>query len=130
MKNYLGRLVLLVKDYDEATNFYERNFGFTKMFDTTTDVGQRFLHIGTHALDSMGIWFIKADGKQQLERIGNQTNRQPTMVIYTTSLEELYQKLKTNGVKITVEPVITPNYKFLHCDDLYGNEIVVVEVQE
>jgi len=44
------------------------------------------------------------------------------MVIYTTSLEELFQKLKTNGVKITVEPVITPGYKFLHCHDLYGNE--------
>jgi len=38
MKNYLGRIVLLVKDYDEATNFYETNFGFKKMFDTTTDV--------------------------------------------------------------------------------------------
>ncbi|HTE34324.1 MAG TPA: VOC family protein [Chryseolinea sp.] len=130
MKNYLGRIVILVKDYEEATSFYESNFGFEKMFDTTTHVGQRFLHIGTHALDSMGIWFLKADGKQQRELIGNQTGGQPTMVIYTTSLEELHQKLKNNKVKITVDPVITPEYKFFHCCDLYGNEIVVVEKKE
>ncbi len=130
MKNYLGRIVLLVNDYDEATNFYEDNFGFKKMYDVTTDVGQRFLHIGTDPLDSMGIWFIKADGKQQADRIGNQTSQQPAMVIYTTALEELYIKLKGNGVTIHVEPVITPDYKFLHCRDLYGNEIVVVEIKE
>lgn len=130
MKNYLGRIVLLVKDYEEATTFYENNFGFKKMFDVTTDVGQRILHIGTDPMDSLGIWFLKADSKQQQASIGNQTAGQPAMIIYTTSIEELHEKLKRNSVKITVAPVTTPEYKFFHCCDLYGNEIVVVEITE
>ena len=42
MRNYLGRIVLLVEDYEKSANFYEKNFGFTRFFDVTTDVGQRF----------------------------------------------------------------------------------------
>lgn len=130
MKNYLGRIIILIEDYEEASAFYEQNFGFKRIFDVTTDVGQRFLHIGTDPIDTLGIWFLKADSKEQKERVGDQTCGQPTMVIYTTSLEELYRKLKENNVKIKIEPVWTPGYKFLHCFDLYGNEIVVVEIQE
>jgi predicted enzyme related to lactoylglutathione lyase len=128
MKNYLGRIIVLVHDDEEAFAFYAKNFGFTTLFDVTTDVGQRFLHIGTDPGDSLGIWFLKAEGKEQLARVGNQTSGQPAMVIYTTSLQELYQQLKGNNVKIKTEPVFTPGYSFLHCFDLYGNEIVVVEV--
>ena len=130
MKNYLGRIILLVNDYEAAASFYESNFGFTKIYDVTTDVGQRFLHMGTDPLDALGIWFLKGDSKEQRERVGNQTSGQPTMVIYTTELETLFQKLKSNEVKIKVEPVLTPEYKFFHCFDLYGNEIVVVEIKD
>lgn len=38
MRNYLGRIVLLVEDYEKSANFYEKNFGFTRFFDVTTDV--------------------------------------------------------------------------------------------
>ena len=128
MKNYLGRIIVLVHDYEAAFAFYAKNFGFTTLFDVTTDVGQRFLHIGTDTVDSLGIWFLKAEGKEQLARVGNQVGGQPAMVIYTTSLQDLYQQLKANDVKIKTEPVFTPGYSFLHCFDLYGNEIVVVEI--
>jgi len=130
MKNYLGRIIILVNDYEEASLFYEQNFGFKRMYDVTTDVGHRFLHIGTDPKDSFGIWFLKADGKVQRERVGDQTHGQPTMVIYTTSLDELYEKLIANKVSIHVKPVRTPDYKYFHCLDLYGNEIVVVEIKD
>lgn len=129
MKNYLGRIVLLIEDYEKAAGFYEMNFDFKILFDETTDVGQRFLHMGNHSSDPLGIWFLKAETKEQRERIGNQTSGQPTIVIYTTSLEELFKKLTENNVKIKIAPVFTAQYKFLHCFDLYGNEIVVVEIE-
>lgn len=125
MKNTLGRIILLVKDYEDALNFYEMNFGFKKIFDSTTDQGQRYLHIGTEPSGSFGIWLLKSDNNPH---IGNQTNGQPTMVIYTSAIVELYEKLKSNNVTIKVEPVIAPAYKFFHCLDLYGNEIVIVEL--
>lgn len=129
MRNYLGRIVLLVEDYEKSANFYEKNFGFTRFFDVTTDVGQRFLHIGSKPSDSLGIWFLKADTKKQKERVGNQTAEQPTMVIYTQELETLYERLKNNNVRFKTDVIKTPEYSFFHCFDLDGNEIIVTELQ-
>ena len=129
MKNYLGRVVLLVDDYEKASSFYENNFGFVRLFDVATDVGQRFLHIGPESKKEMGIWFLKAEGSEQKERIGNQTIGQPTLVIYTDDLEAQYNKMLANNVKIKVEPVTTPEYSFFHCYDSSGNELIVTQLK-
>lgn len=129
MKNYLGRIVLLVEDYEKSAAFYETNFGFKRMFDVTTDVGQRFLHIGNDPLDALGIWFLKADTKTQKERIGNQTGEQPAMVIYTTAIGELFNRLKDSTVKLKTAIISTPEYAFFHCYDFDGNEIIVTELK-
>ena len=70
------------------------------MFDVTTDVRQRFLQMGSDPLDTLGIQVLTADSKEQKALVGKQTGGQPTRVIYTTALEEEYQKLKENSVKI------------------------------
>jgi len=130
MKNYPGRIILLVDDYEKAIAFYEQNFNFKKMYDVSTDVGQRFLHMGADPADPFGIWFLKADTKEQKARIGNQTAGQPTLVIYTTELQKLYDRVRKNNVTIKVEPVLTPEYSFFHCLDIFGNEIVIVALNE
>lgn len=128
MKSYLGRTIILVKDYGEAFRFYKKNFGFGAIFDYTTEAGDRYLHIGTDPQDSCGIWFLEAQTDEQKQRVGNQTAGMPTMVIYTTSLEEQYDKLKANEVQIVKEPVRQAQFKYLHCLDLYGNELIITEL--
>lgn len=128
MKNYLGRMVLLVEDYEKSSKFYEENFGFSRTYDVTTDVGQRFLHIGSEGHDGLGIWFLKADTSAQKERVGNQTGEQPAMVIYTTEIEGIYNRLKQNKTKFKTEIVNTPEYSFFHCFDIDGNEIIVTQL--
>ena len=127
MHNHIGRIVLLVDDYDAAQNFYKTNFGFETLYEMTTPEGQRFLHIGTKDPHATGIWFIKAEGDAK-ERVGKQTAGEPVMVIYTTSIDKVYEKLQQNQVRIKTDPVIRSEFKFLHCFDLYGNEIIVVEL--
>ncbi len=99
IKNYLGRMVLLLNDYETAAGFYEKNFGFRRLFDQTTEDGQRFLHIGDKE-NNFGIWFLKAEGKEQEQLVGNQTGGQPTLVVNTSNIHELLEKMKSNEVKI------------------------------
>lgn len=128
MELCLGRIIVLVSDYDEAFEFYERVLLCKKFFDITEN-GQRFLHIGLNANDKAGIWFLKPQTEEQKLRIGNQTGGQPVFVIYTDSLEEFYNHLINENVKIVREPVEIPEYKYFHFLDLYGNEIVMVEMK-
>ena len=128
MELSFGRIIILVNDYDEAFEFYERVLLCKKFFDITEN-SQRFIHIGLNANDKSGIWFLKAETEEQRSRVGNQTAGQPLFVIYTDSMHEFYLHLVNENVRIVKEPVEIPEYKFFHFLDLYGNEIVMVEMK-
>ena len=128
MQTSLGRMILLVDDYEKALSFYETNFFCKKLYDSVTPDGQRYLHIGFSENESIGIWFLQAGSPEQKERIGKQTGGQPTFVIYTDDIEKLYAHLILNEVKIIEKLVTAPGSKFFHCLDLYGNRITVVEL--
>jgi len=128
MQTKLGRVIILVNDYDEAYQFYQKNFFCKKIFESATPDGQRFLHIGFTESDSVGIWFLHADTTEQKAKVGKQTAGQPTLVIYTDECERLYKHLQNNGVTIIEKPVTTPDSKFFHCLDLYGNRLTIVEL--
>lgn len=128
MKTELGRIVILVNDYDEAFDFYEKNLGCKKFFDLTDERGLRFLHVGFNSESNAGIWFLKPETEEQSKRVGNQTAGQPVFVLYTDSFEELIEKLMQNKVNIIREPEITPDSMSLNFLDLYGNEIVLVQL--
>ncbi|UUC44271.1 VOC family protein [Flavobacterium cerinum] len=128
MKVSLGRVILLVEDYDKAFDFYRRNFFCKKLYDATMPDGQRYVHIGFSDNDTVGIWLLKADNPVQSALIGKQTGGQPTIVIYTNNCEDLYSYVKSNNVEIIEELMITPESTFFHCRDLYGNRLTVVEL--
>ncbi len=126
----MGRVVILVKDYDTAFGFYEKNFFCKKLYDETTPNGQRFLHIKFPQDDGLGIWFLKSESDEQKLAVGKQTAGQPTIVLYTDEIESLYTHLKRNDVRIIEDLTITEESKFFHCLDLYDNRITVVQLME
>lgn len=128
MKTSLGRVVILVDDYDKAFDFYEKNFFCKKIFDQTTAEGKRYLQVAFSKDGDMGIWFLKAETEAEGKAIGNQTAGHPVLVIYAKKIEELYRHVKNNGVRI-IEPLLsTPKSKFFHCLDIFGNRLTVIEL--
>jgi predicted enzyme related to lactoylglutathione lyase len=128
IKTHIGRLIILVENYEDALKFYTVNFDCRVLVDYTTPEGQRFLHIGFDESSATGIWFLKTGDNPANKKIGNQTNGEPTFVLYTNALQALHEKLVKNNVKVKQAPVYTNDYSFFHCYDLYGNEIVVAEL--
>lgn len=130
MNIHFGRMVLLVHDYDEALDFYTKNFGCRVLFDQDSSFGLRYLHVGFGNDDKAGIWLLKAEGKEQQAQVGRQTLEQPALVLYTDDLQALYQRLLQNKVVIKTPPASNPEYAFLHCRDLYGNELIIAELKQ
>ncbi|WP_336687859.1 VOC family protein [Chryseobacterium bernardetii] len=129
MKTNLGRVIILVKDYDEAYRFYQQNFFCEKLFDMKVSESQRFLHIRFCSDDHSGIWFLKAETAEQENMVGRQTAGQPTLLIYTDDCNGLYTHVQNNGVKIIEPIVISDSSNYFHCADLYGNRITVVQLK-
>lgn len=128
MKTTLGRLVILVDDYNAALDFYVKNFGCHVLHDSLGADGQRYLHIAFPGDDRFGIWLLAAEGGEQRKQVGRQTAGQPTLVLYTDDLDGLYARLRQNDVRVPQAPVSVPGSRFFHCLDLHGNRLTVVEL--
>jgi len=124
-----GRMVILVEDYDEAFQFYKRALNARKLHDHIEPSGQRYLHIALGEADTAGIWFLKAGNPREQSHIGRQTDGQPALVLYTSDLDAVYNHLLREAVQIVKDPVRSPEYQFFHFRDLYGNEIIVVQLR-
>jgi catechol 2,3-dioxygenase-like lactoylglutathione lyase family enzyme len=128
----LGRTVLLVRNYDEALAFYRDALGFTVLYDQTASNGQRFLHIGVPGQAGsppVGLWMLEADGTDAA-LVGRQAGSHPLFVLYTADCRSTADELARRGVPIRKAPVEDSGAVFAHVADLYGNELVLVQLTE
>jgi len=129
MFTHLGRMILLVKDYDEALSFYVGKLGFEKLYDQTVSDELRYVHVGVPGQDDVGLWMLKAaTGEKSL--VGRQAGSQPLFVLYTDNCQKAYKTLAPRGVEFMYEPEDTEGDVHVHFKDLYGNQIVLVELKD
>ena len=132
----LGRVVVLVHDYDAALAFYRAAFGARVLFDTPRPAGGRYLHLGFGApmgsdgcsdAPGVGIWLLQP-GAEGTERVGRQTGGEPLAVFYTPDVRGAVARAEAAGAS-TVRPLeVADGASFAHVADLYGNVFVLVEL--
>ncbi|HEV7992366.1 MAG TPA: VOC family protein [Gemmatimonadaceae bacterium] len=123
----LGRVVVLIRDYDEALAFYRSAFGASVLFDAPSPNGDRYLHLGFGPDASAGVWLLRATG-EATARVGRQTGGEPLAVFYTSDLRAAVARAAAGGAEI-VRPVESADgASFAHVTDLYGNVFVLVEL--
>ena len=123
----LGRIVVLVRDYDAALAFYRAAFGATVLFDAPTASGGRYLHLGFGSVPGVGVWLMRA-GEADSERVGRQTGGEPLAVFYTPDVRAALGRAEAAGGAV-VRPLETADgAQFAHVADLYGNIFLLVEL--
>lgn len=128
----LGRVVILVRDYDEALAFYQAAFAARVMFDAPSPSGDRYLHLGfgdpeDDTSQGAGIWLLAARGEDDA-RVGRQTGGQPLAVFYTTDVHGAVGRVRQAGGSVARPVASAGGSRFAHVNDLYGNEFVLVEL--
>jgi catechol 2,3-dioxygenase-like lactoylglutathione lyase family enzyme len=123
----VGRMVVLVDDLDAALAFYRDVLGFSVLHDQTAE-GYRYLHVGLSGQETVGLWLMSVVGDQDRELIGRQSGGQPLLVLYTTDLDRVGERLRKHGVRVWNEREDAGS-RSLHFADLYGNTLVVAELR-
>jgi lactoylglutathione lyase len=122
MKQKLGYVALVVRDYDEAIAFYTQSLQFQLIEDTDLGNGKRWVRVRPPGSDGTDLLLARAVNPEQSSRIGNQTGGRVFLFLHTDDFWRDYQEMTARGVKF-VRPPIEESYGTVAVfEDLYGNK--------
>ena len=121
MNQKLAHIALVVRDYDEAINFYVNKLKFDLIEDTKLSEDKRWVLIAPKGSGNSQILLAKAQGAKQQSRIGNQTGGRVFLFLQTDNFDRDYSNLISNSINIIREPKDEPYGKVCVFEDLYGN---------
>jgi predicted enzyme related to lactoylglutathione lyase len=125
MLTKLAVVTILVRDQDEALQYYTEKLGLEKMDDMNFGEGNRWLTVTAPKQRDVQIFLQKADsfGADLTDQVGRAT----PWAFNTDNCREDYETLKGRGVKFTSEPKEQPWGIQAVFEDLYGNTFSIVE---
>ncbi len=122
MKQYVGLTALVVKDYDEAIEFYTKTLDFKLVDDSfVPEQNKRWVVVAPPGGGESHILLARAVGEEQLSRVGNQTGGRVFLFLYTDDFWRDYQKYIDRGVEFVREPKKESYGTVAVFADLYGN---------
>jgi catechol 2,3-dioxygenase-like lactoylglutathione lyase family enzyme len=121
MNQFIAHLALVVKDYDEAINFYTRKLGFRLLEDTILSETKRWVIVAPPGTGQCSLLLAKANGPEQLKTVGNQTGGRVFLFLYTDDFYRDYQALLEKGIHFVRQPVKEVYGTVAVFEDLYGN---------
>lgn len=124
--NALFQLSLLVKDYDEAIQFYTQVLDFDLIEDTPLSATKRWVRVGPKGNSGATLLLAKAKD-EQISYVGNQTGGRVFLFVHTDDLEKDHQRLIENNVEIVRGPSSEEFGGVLVFKDLYGNLIDLIQ---
>lgn len=121
------KVSLLVREYDEAIDFYVHKLGFTLIQDTVMSPEKRWVEVAPPGNGGCVLLLAKATNEEQQSRIGNQTGGRVFLFVYTDNIQADLERLLKHNVTI-VRPLSEEVYgKVLVFADLYGNKFDLIE---
>jgi len=125
MINKLSVVTVLVRDQDEALEFYTEKLGLEKKDDVPFGEDNRWLTVRAKDQQDLEIFLCKADsfGMDLMDHIG----KAPSWAFGTDNCQETYETLSARGVKFQGPPVEQPWGIQAVFEDLYGNKFSIVQ---
>jgi catechol 2,3-dioxygenase-like lactoylglutathione lyase family enzyme len=121
MNRRIAHITLVVKNYDEAIDFYVNKLKFNLIEDIALDQNKRWVLVSPNSEISSSLLLAEAANGIQEKAIGNQSGGRVFLFLYNDNFERDYQNLIDNNIKIIREPKDEPYGKVLVFADLYGN---------
>jgi catechol 2,3-dioxygenase-like lactoylglutathione lyase family enzyme len=122
MMQALVHIALVVRDYDEAIDFYTKKLHFELVDDTyQPEQDKRWVVVSPPGSHGAAILLAKASKPEQESFIGNQAGGRVFLFLGTDDFNRDYEEMKQLGIEFIREPKVQEYGIVAVFKDLYGN---------
>jgi catechol 2,3-dioxygenase-like lactoylglutathione lyase family enzyme len=122
MKQSLGLVSLIVRDYDEALDFFVGKLGFVLVEDSfIPEQSKRWVVISPPGASESRLLLARASTEDERSRIGDQTGGRVFLFLYTDDFHRDYEAYRAKGIVFVRGPKEEPYGTVAVFKDLYGN---------
>lgn len=116
------QVALVVRDYDEAIEFYTKKLGFSLVEDTYQPAqDKRWVVVAPPGARGTNLLLARASSPEQERFIGNQTGGRVFLFLSTDDFRRDHARYVANGITFVREPREEPYGTVAVFEDLYGN---------
>jgi catechol 2,3-dioxygenase-like lactoylglutathione lyase family enzyme len=131
MKQSIVHIALVVKDYDEALDFYVKKLNFELIEDTyQPEQNKRWIVVAPPGGSGTTLLLARASKPEQEPFIGNQTGGRVFLFLNTDDFWRDYNSIKGKGIKIVREPKKAEYGMVAVFEDIYGNLWDLLQLNE
>lgn len=122
MMQSIVHVALLVRDYDEAIEFYTKKLNFTLVEDTyQPEQDKRWVVVAPPGSSGTSLLLARASTSEQERFVGNQTGGRVFLFLKTDDFWRDYANLISLGISFVREPRSESYGTVAVFEDLYGN---------
>ena len=121
MNSSIGAVTFLVREYDEAIDWFTQALDFELLEDTPLDGGKRWVLVAPRGAGGTPVLLARAEGERQAAQVGNQAGGRVFLFLHTDDFARDRARMLAAGVKFREEPRHEAYGTVAVFEDLYGN---------
>lgn len=122
MNQNLAHVAVIVRDYDEAIDFYVGTLGFELLEDSyQPEQDKRWVLVKPRGAGGTSILLARAANEHQADYVGDQAGGRVFLFLSTDDFQRDYAAYRNAGVEFVREPKFADYGTVAVFKDLYGN---------
>jgi catechol 2,3-dioxygenase-like lactoylglutathione lyase family enzyme len=122
MPQSIAHLTIVVRNYNEALEFYTQKLGFHLLQDTPLPDNKRWILVAPPESRGAALLLAEAATPEQSRAIGNQTGGRVFLFLHTDDFWREYKAYQSRGVRFLESPREESYGTVAVFEDLYGNK--------
>lgn len=120
-------VALLVREYDEAIEFFVQRLGFELREDTAVNADKRWVRVSPPGTTGTSLLLARAANPEQAAAVGRQSGGRVFLFLHSDDFWRDYQAMQASGVEFMEEPREEEYGTVVVFRDLYGNRWDLLE---